>query len=260
MNEAKVANKQVDYLNIIQQLPMTRLKKYAFKNKNGIRFENVTDAWGMIHETVSNGAVYADLDNDGDYDLVTNNLNDNITVLKNNQNEIQKNNYLKIKLEGKAPNTQGIGAKVQITTDSATIFQEVFFTRGYASSVEPVLLVGIGKSNHIKELKVQWPDGLESRLTDVQPNQLIKIQQADAQATKEKWSASPNKTFLQDVTESAGLGYKHRENKFIDFKMQRLLYYQLSRLGGKLATGDINKDGNDDIFFGGPAGQGGQLF
>ena len=106
-NEAKVANKQVDYLNIIQQLPTTRLKKYAFKNKNGIQFENVTDAWGMIDEKVSNGAVYADLDNDGDYDLVTNNLNDNITVLRNNQNEIQKNNYLKIKLEGKAPKYAG---------------------------------------------------------------------------------------------------------------------------------------------------------
>ena len=213
-----------------------------------------------MHEKVSNGAVYADLDNDGDYDLVTNNLNDNITVLRNNQNEIQQNNYLKIKLDGRAPNTAGIGAKVQIITDSATIFQEVFFTRGYASSVEPVLLVGIGKSNHIKELKVQWPDGLESRLTDVQPNQLIKIKQADAQATEEKWSALPNKSYLQDVTESAGLNFKHRENKFIDFKMQRLLYYQLSRLGGKLATADVNKDGNDDIFFGGPAGQGGHLF
>ena len=187
--EAKVANKQVDYLNIIQQLPTTRLKNYVFKNKNGIRFENVTDAWGMIYETVSNGSVYADLDNDGDYDLVTNNLNDHVTVLKNNQNEIQKNNYIKIKLEGKAPNTQGIGAKVQIITDSATIFQEVFFTRGYASSVEPVLLVGIGKSNQIKELKVQWPDGLESRLKDVQPNQLIKIQQAGRSSRKKKSGA-----------------------------------------------------------------------
>ena len=144
-NDAKVANKQVDYLNIIQQLPTTRLNNYVFKNKNGIQFENVTDAWGMTDEKVSNGAVYADLDNDGDYDLVTNNFNDNITVLRNNQNEIQKNNYIKIKLEGKAPNTQGIGAKIT-QTDSATIFQEVFFTSGYASSVEPVLTIGIGKS------------------------------------------------------------------------------------------------------------------
>ncbi|HET6542190.1 MAG TPA: VCBS repeat-containing protein [Chryseolinea sp.] len=258
--EAKVANKQVDYLNIIQQLPATRLKKYVFKNQNGIHFENVTGAWGLIDEKVSNGAVYADLDNDGDHDLVTNNLNDNITILKNNQNEIQKHNYLKIKLEGKVPNTQGLGAKVQLITDSATIFQEVFFTRGYASSVEPVLLFGLGKSNLIKEVKVQWLDGSESRLTNVQPNQLIKIQQANAHSSNEKWSASPNKTLLQDVTKYAGLNFKHRENKFIDFKMQRLLYYQLSRLGGKLATGDVNKDGNDDIFFGGPAGQAGQLF
>ena len=92
-------------------------------------------------------------------------------------------------------------------------------------------------------------------------NQLIKIQQSDAQASTRKSGVHPRiKLLLQDVTENAGLNFKHKENKFIDFKMQRLLYYQLSRLGGKLATGDVNKDGNDDIFLGGPAGQSGQLF
>jgi hypothetical protein len=105
--EAKVANKQVDYLNVIQRLPTTRLKKYAFKNQNGIQFENVTEAWGLMDETISNGAIYADLDNDGDYDLVTNNLNDDITVLKNNQNEIQNNNYLKIKWKERHPIRRG---------------------------------------------------------------------------------------------------------------------------------------------------------
>ena len=260
-NEAKVANKQIDYLNIIQQLPTTRIKNYIFKNVHGLRFENVTDSWGLTREAVSNGAAYADLDNDGDYDLITNNLNDNVSVLKNNQSEIQKNNFVKIKLTGKAPNTFGIGAKVRIITDSATIFQEVFFTRGYASSVEPVLLVGIGKSTVIRKIEVLWPDGLESTLTDVKSNQVVEIKQAGAaQAKKESWTASPNKIILQDVTKESGLNFRHKENNFIDFKMQRLLHYQLSRLGGKLAKGDVNKDGNDDIFFGGAAGQSGKLF
>ncbi|HZI23658.1 MAG TPA: CRTAC1 family protein, partial [Chryseolinea sp.] len=257
-NEAKVANKQIDYLNIIQQLPTTRIKNYLFKNVRGLRFENVTDAWGLTREAVSNGAAYADLDNDGDYDLVTNNLNDNISVLKNNQNEIQKNNFVKIKLTGQAPNTFGIGAKVRITTDSATIVQEVFFTRGYASSVEPLLLVGIGKSTVIKKIEVLWPGGLESTLSDVKPNQVVEIKQKGAApAKKESWAASPNKIILQDVTKESGLNFRHKENNFIDFKMQRLLHYQLSRLGGKLAKGDVNKDGNDDVFFGGAVGQSG---
>lgn len=258
--DAKVANKQVDYLNIIQQLPVTRLKNYVFQNVNGIQFNNESESWGLTKEAVSNGAVYADLDNDGDYDLVTNNLNDYATVLRNNENEIQKNNFLKIKLKGKAPNTFGVGAKIRLTTDSMKIFQEAFFTRGYASSVEPVLSIGIGKSGIVKELKVYWPDGLQSSLTDVKPNQVITIEHAQAQPVNEKLSARPNKVLFKDVTPTSGINFKHAENKFIDFKMQRLLHYQLSQLGGKLSKGDVNKDGNDDIYFGAPSGQSGQLF
>lgn len=258
-NEAKVANKQVDYLNLVQQLPVTRLSNYVFKNVNGIEFKNAGEEWGLTQKAVSNGAVYADLDNDGDYDLVTNNLNDQATLVRNNQNELQKNNFLKIKLKGRSPNTFGIGAKIELTTDSSKIFQEVFFTRGYASSVEPVLSIGIGKASNIKEIKVYWPDGLQSVVAGVKPNQLITIDQAQAKPG-DKLKASPNKIILQDITKSSGLDFKHNENKFIDFKMQRLLYYQLSRLGGKLTTGDVNKDGNDDVYLGGASGQSGQLF
>ena len=259
-NEAKVANKQVDYLNLVQQLPVTRLSNYLFKNVNGIQFTNVAESWGLTQRAVSNGAAYADLDNDGDYDLVTNNLNDQITVLRNNENEIQRNNFLKVKLIGKAPNTFGIGAKIQIVTDSTEIFQEAFFTRGYASSVEPVLSVGIGKSSNIKQIIVHWPDGLQSIVTNVMANKLITIEQEKAQPPKETFEASPNEIMLKDVTKDSGLDFKHTENKFIDFKIQRLLYYQLSRLGGKLAVADVNRDGNDDVFLGGPSGQPGQLF
>ena len=125
-NEAKVANQQVDYLNLIQKLPVTRLNNYLFKNIDGIQFKNISESAGLMQRTVSNGAAYADLDNDGDYDLVTNNLNDPITVLRNNQNEIQKHHYVKVVLKGNAPNTFGVGSKVFVTTDSAEIFQEAF--------------------------------------------------------------------------------------------------------------------------------------
>jgi enediyne biosynthesis protein E4 len=258
--DAKVSNKQVDYLNIIQQLPVTRLKNYIFQNVNGIQFNNKSEQWGLTKEAVSNGAAYADLDNDGDYDLVMNNLNDYVTLLKNNENEIQKNNFLKIKLKGKAPNTFGVGAKIRLTTDSTEIFQEAFFTRGYASSVEPVLSIGIGKSAIVKTVKVYWPDGLQSTITNVKPNQIITIEQVQAQPANEKLLAAPNKVFLEDVTGTSGIDFRHSENKFIDFKMQRLVHYQLSQLGGKLSKADVNKDGNDDIYLGAPSGQAGQLF
>ncbi|MBA4056501.1 MAG: type IV secretion protein Rhs, partial [Marivirga sp.] len=250
-NEAKVAHKPVDYLNLIQQLPTTRLGNYVFKNQKGIAFTDITNTWGLKHKSVSNGAVYADLDNDGDYDLVTNNLNDQASVLRNNQNEIQKNNFIKIKLKGKAFNTQGLGAKIRVTTDSVEIFQEAYFTRGYASSIEPVLTIGLGKTSVIREIKVMWADKTETITSTVKPNQLITIEQNKAVPLTASLNRPLNKSVLKDLTENSGLDFRHMENDFIDFKMQRLLYFQLSRLGGKLSKSDVNKDGNDDVFFGG---------
>jgi hypothetical protein len=260
-NSARANNSAVDYLKVIQQLPVTRLNNYIFKNSSGINFNNVTEEWGLTRKSVSNGAAYADFDNDGDYDIVINNLNDQATLLRNNQNEIQKNNFLKIRLNGKNHNTAGTGAKIIVVTDSSEIFQEAYFTRGYASSVEPVLTIGIGKSKTIKEVKVYWPDGLLSDLKNIAPGQTLVIDQREAKKPSSgslpKTSANP---LLQDVTDHSGLDFIHKENNFIDFKVQRLLFYQLSRLGGKLAAGDVNSDGNDDVFFGGASGQPGELF
>jgi hypothetical protein len=259
-DEAKSANKPVDYLALIQQLPSTRVSNYVFKNLGGIEFENRTESWGLAKASVSNGAAYADLDNDGDYDLVLNNLNDDISVYQNNADKIQHNNYLKLKLNGNSPNTGGLGAKVFITTDSSEIFQEAYYTRGYASSVEPVMTIGLGKATSIKQIRVVWPDGTESVSTDQAVNQRLTISQQNAPSATSSKKASPNKNLLQEVTSQSGLDFVHRENRFIDFKMQRLLYYQLSRLGGDVSTGDVNKDGNDDLFFGGATGQAGVLF
>ena len=258
-NDAKVGNQQVDYLRLIQQLPVTRLSNYAFRNINGTEFKNIGQEAGLTTQAVSNGAAYADFDNDGDIDIVTNNLDEQATVLRNNQNELAKYNFLKIKLNGVAPNTYGIGSKIFIKTDSLEIVQEAFYARGYASSVEPLLTIGIGRALFC-DLKVVWPDGRESVSANVAVNQMIVVDQASAKSSHEVLKSTPNKTLLTDVTQQSGLEFKHKENTFIDFKGQRLLYYQLSRLGGKLAAGDVNKDGNDDIFFGGAAGQPGKLF
>ena len=258
-NDAKVANQQVDYLKLIQQLPVTRLNNYVFRNLDGINFKNINEQSGLTSKTVSNGAAYADFDNDGDVDIVTNNLNDQATLIRNNQNEIKGNNFLKIKLKGLAPNTYGIGSKIIVKTDSLEIVQEAFYTRGYASSVEPLLTIGVGRASRC-DVKVIWPDGRESVAANVAVNEMTVVDQTSAKPSTDGLKPTPNSTLLTDVTKQSGLDFKHIENTFIDFKGQRLLYYQLSRLGGKLAKADVNNDGNDDIFFGGATGQPGKLF
>lgn len=258
--DAKNANKQVDYLSIIQQLPQTRLTSYFFKNEKGIALTNVSQAWGLSRSTVSNGAIYADLDNDGDYDLVTNNLNDSPTLLRNNANELQNNSFIKIRLKGISQNTYGSGAKIYVTTDSSKLFSEATFTRGYGSSVEPVLTIGLGKANKIRGVEVQWPGGSVSTVKDVPVNTSITVIQPESQTRHFERENNPNPVVLRDVTKDSGIDFRHKENSFIDFKGQRLLYYQPSRLGGKLAVGDVNRDGNDDVFFGGASGQPGKLF
>jgi hypothetical protein len=212
----------------------------------------------MEQPSVSNGAVYADLDNDGDLDLVTNNLYAEAFLFRNNQSQEGANRFVKIKLAGSDHNTAGLGAKVWITTPDKQIFHEAWFGRGYQSSVEPVLTVGIGTASQA-QIKVEWPDGRISVLENVAAGKLITILQADAQESG-RTSVAPNPVILTDVTKDAGLEFSHHENGFIDFKAQRLLHYQVSRLGGKFAKGDVNSDGNDDVYFGGAVGQSGALF
>lgn len=257
--EARVSRKAVDYLSLIQQLPSTKIPNYTFRNMKGIRFKDVTPDWGIDEPSVSSGAAYADFDNDGDYDLVINNLNGDASLYRNNQEAIQNNNYIKISLRGDGLNTQGLGAKVEITTSNGTMFLEAWFTRGYQSSVEPVITAGIGSVEVVEAIKVVWPDGRVSIVKTPSINSVVNIAHADARSIEQE-SVSPNRAILRDVTEAAGLDFRHRENNFIDFKVQRLLYYQVSRLGGKLAKSDVNHDGNDDVYFCGAVGQSGALF
>lgn len=257
--EARAARKSIDYLGLIQKLPSTKIPNYLFRNTNGIQFEDMTTGWGIDEPSVANGAAYADLDNDGDYDLITNNLNGQATLYRNNAERVQQNHYIKIKLRGDGLNTQGLGAKLAISAGENNIFHEAWFARGYQSSVEPIITVGLGADRIINKIEVAWLDGRVSTVRNVSANTLVTIAQADAKAVETR-SISPNDVILTDVTETTGLDFRHDENNFIDFKVQRLLYYQVSRLGGKFATGDINNDGNDDVYFGGAVGQSGVLF
>lgn len=280
--EAREANRPVDYLAIVQQLPQTKLTNYVFRNTDGLKFENVSSQWGLTRKAVSNGAVYADLDNDGDYDIVTNNLNDSPGLLRNRAEKIRSNHFIRIGLRGRAPNTQGTGARIEVHTDSAILYREAFTTRGYASCVDPVLTIGLGAAKEAIEVKVIWPDGKVSVVPHVKSGQTLVIDQTVVETEPPYQSQSgpvrsspprpPDSTsdtqvapntrlsILYDVSEESGIGFRHTENDYVDFKSHRLLFYQLSRLGGKFATADVNTDGNDDLFFAGAAGQSGMLF
>jgi hypothetical protein len=250
----------VNYLKLIEELPVTGLKNYVYKNSTGIKFINKTEEWLSEQKTVSNGAACADFDNDGDCDLITNNLNQPVTVLRNNQSEKLKNNYIRIRLIGSKLNSQGTGAKIWLETEDKSIFQEAYTARGYLSSSDPVITLGIGSSTLIKSLKVRWPDGRLTLVNDLAPNQLIKLVYPESEFEIDSSIVLPNKTLLIDATRSSGIKYRVAARDVVDFKNEGLLYYQLSKLGGRLTTGDVNNDGNDDLFFGAAAGQSAELY
>ncbi|RYY56822.1 MAG: type IV secretion protein Rhs [Chitinophagaceae bacterium] len=250
------ASSRNNWLELIRQMPSTGLTNYIMKNVDGQHFDNKTSEWGLTLKGVSNGAVYADFDNDGDLDLVINNLNEPVSVYQNKLTT--GNNFIKIKLEGKTPNTTGTGARLEITAGSRHFIREAYPSRGYASSVEPVLTIGVGKADTLEEIRVTWSDGTESVLKSEAVNKTITVRQSGALAASAVPASGEN--FFTDLLLTSGIGFRHVENKFIDYNFQRLLPYQPSRLGARLAVGDVNKDGNDDVFFGGAIGQAGRLF
>ncbi len=259
-NEAREKNTEVDYVKIIQQLPQTKLINYVFQNKDGIKFVNQSEAWGFSRKAITNGAVYADLDNDGDQDIIANCLNDYPLVYRNNNESMSDNRYIKIRLKGMGNNTFGLGSKIWIKAEGKTIFQEAYYSRGYQSSTEPVIMVGVGAVPRLEEVKVQWSDGTYSILNNVATNQQIIVEQKNTTDMNFPPLNLPNPSFMVNVTESSGIDFIHQEDDYVDFKSNRLLLYQLSRLGGKLSCGDLNGDGNEDVYIGGASGQTGALF
>lgn len=257
-DKASLKTASPEMLALIQKMPSTKISNYAYRNVDGFHFENVTDSWGLGERSISNAAVYADFDLDGDLDLVVNNLNDNLSVYRN-ETSSQEHHYLRIRLEGEGHNRFGIGARIIITADGHTQYQEVYTGRGYISSVEPVLTVGLGKATRIDSLTVLWPDGRTSVNKNVQANQTIIVQQQSAVKENAYYINQTVHPLLQ-LDSATGIDFVHHENTFVDFRVQRLIPYQASRWGGKCAVGDVNGDGYDDLYFGGAARQSGKLY
>nr|MBI1230506.1 hypothetical protein [Cytophagales bacterium] len=246
-------------LDLTKKIPSEKIKNFAFQNNKDMTFSDVSESWGINFNGFSNGVAYVDLDNDGDLDLVINNLDDPATVYENKANELATNNFLQIKLVGESNNPLGLGAKIWVETDSLIQFQEVTLTRGFQSSVDPTVHFGVGKAASISRLRVVWPDGRAYIAEDVSANQRITVSISEAYEVPDT-SATARPTFFKDITAEVGLNHAHVENEFNDFQYQVLLPHKISEYGPAFAVGDIDNDGLDDFYIGGSSGNSGKMF
>ncbi|WP_144606864.1 VCBS repeat-containing protein [Algoriphagus algorifonticola] len=234
---------------MIDEFPSTPLQNYWFKNLGNWSFENKAMEVGLNQLTFSTGAAYGDLDNDGDLDLVVNNLNDFLGVYKNQSIENQLGNYITIDLKN------AFGAKVELHTEGQILYKEYQPVKGYMSSVDPRIHFGIGQTTTIDSLIIAWPDGSRSIQKNIAANQVISPQKNQIQNSTEKTS---KQTPL--ILASNPIPFRHQESQFIDFDLDRLRFWSISNEGPKAAVGDLNQDGRDDIFLPGAKGQASQLF
>ncbi len=257
----QILNKEKNIITkLIDLIPSEAVSNYAFHNKGDLTFENKAKAWGLDEPSFSNGSAYGDLDNDGDLDLVVNNVNMPCFVYRNETVEqLPENKYLKVSLQGQGKNSYGIGAKVKLYYKATLAYQEQMPMRGFESSVDYRLNFGLGKTKRIDSLLVQWPDGKEQVLKNILPNQHITLKQQEANLPASAKQGIDQPLFSQ-TTNKYGIDFIHQENAFSDFDRDKLIFHMLSRQGPALAKADVNGDGREDFYIGGAKDQAGALF
>jgi enediyne biosynthesis protein E4 len=246
-----------DAMKVLQQIPSVATKNYFFKNNGNLTFNDNTDASGLGYPSFSNGGAYADLDNDGDLEIICNNFYDSAFIFKNNIVESKINNYLRFKLQGNT-NITVTNTIINIETeDGKKQTQHYYTTKGYLSSHEQYVHFGIGKNTSAKVV-IMWPNGTQQIIEKMNANEthVIKIE-SNTTVTKPNLA---NNTLFKNITAATNINYTHKENDYIDFKLEPLLPHKFSMQGPCIAVADINNDGLDDFFVGGSYSNAGETF
>lgn len=251
----KLETDSKDFFSMSKLAPSVPLSNYAFKNKGNLEFEKTAKDWGFDTPGFSSGMAYGDLDNDGDLDIVINNMESEAFVYKNNAT----GNFLKIELEGSDKNKLGYGAKAIITHNGKTQIAENTVTRGYLSSVEPGLFFGLGKDTEVDKVEVIWSDGKTNVFEKVQANKVVTAKRSKAKVRLKPSEGKPA-LMAKIETKDLGINFKHNENQYNEYQEEILLPHNISQNGPFTAVGDVNGDGTEDIFIGGASGQSGILY
>ncbi|MBP6181443.1 MAG: VCBS repeat-containing protein [Flavobacterium sp.] len=250
-----VTGKKEEIETIIAKMPSTPISNYAYKNNQDLTFTNNAINWGLDTPSFSNGAAYGDLDNDGDLDLVVNNVNMESFVYRNNSEKNKENRFVKVKLKGDNQNKFAIGSVVELYSGKDIIRQELIPSRGFQSSIDYVMTFGLGNKK-IDSLQVIWPNGKSQTIKKVVLNSTINLSIGDAKKEYVFKKIQPKALFK----EAKSNFFTHKENDYIDFDYEGLISKMLSQEGPSLAVGDINSDGNQDVFIGGAKGQSAKIY
>ncbi len=252
-----VANEKIDTLELSSSMKSTPLHNYLFRSNGDLTFTDQSNDWGMGKKGFSNGAVYSDLDNDGDLDLVVSNQNEVASLYKNSLREQHANtNFIALQLVGTRLNTRGWGSKIEVYSNGKMQYLEQMPVRGYQSTVSDRIHIGVGTATEIDSIKITWPYGTCTYLYRIKANQMIEVEESLSE--RKPPLKLPPATPL--FTPAPTLGYQHQEYGANDFKRQPLLLTMLSPCGPIMATADVNGDGLEDVYMGGAQGSSGKLY
>jgi len=257
IREKMIATGKKNLTELVNKIPSIAVPNKMFRNKGNLSFSDESNNWGLTQNSFSNGAAYADLDNDGDLDLIVNNTNEKCFVIKNNSREQNKNNYIGIQLKGNSSNDFAVGSKILVYNKNEILSKEVIPARGFQSSVDYKQIIGLGKSVSVDSLVVIWPNLLHTTILHPDVNKVLQLTQP---TSGERIKSISQQNIASVFKETVNAFDKHIEDDYTDFYAERAIPQMLSAEGPTAAVADVNGDGLEDVYISGSAQQQGSLY